>query len=93
MQWTIRELIGIVNGKIEMEDFGETFPNAFNGKELSFQLLYEYLKEHKEYKFSKDTPHESCTCEICENIHLHTRAINRKLKNVDDKLPGNEKIS
>ena len=36
-------------------------------------------------------PHESCTCEICKIITLFTSSINRKMKNVDSKIPNNVK--
>ena len=49
------------------------------------------LKKHKEYKFQRDTPHESCTCEICENVHLFVLAINGKLKEKDKRLPTSVK--
>ena len=34
--------------------------------------------------------HESCTCEICEDMHLLVVAVNSKLNTVDRKLPTNE---
>ena len=36
-------------------------------------------------------PHESWTSEICKNITLFTSSINRKMKNVDSKIPNNVK--
>lgn len=89
LQWTIRELFGIINGKVPMEEC-QTFPNSFD-RELTFRQLYDFLKKHKQYKYSSQTPNESCTCEICENITLITSAVNRKLKNIDAKLPVNVK--
>ena len=86
LQWTIRELLGIVNGTIENEGI-PTFPESFQ-RELPFRQLYDFLKKHKQYKYCNQTPHESCTCEICENIHLLTTAVNRKITNIDSKLPS-----
>jgi len=46
----------------------ESFPKQFDEKIVTFRMLYNLIKKHKEYKFQKDTPHESCTCEICETF-------------------------
>ena len=86
LQWTIRELLGIINGKVQQVEESSTFPNSFD-KELTFRQLRDFLKKRKQYKFIKETPHESCTCEICENITLFSAAINRKIKDVDSKIP------
>ena len=74
-----------------MQTAEESFPTTFDEKEVTFRMLYTLLKKHKEYKFQRDTPHESCTCEICENVHLFVLAINRKLKKVDKRLPTSVK--
>lgn len=89
LQWTIRELLGIINGKVPMEGCS-TFSDSFE-RDLTFRQLYDFIKKHKQYKFSNQTPHESCTCEICENSSLFANAINRKLKNIDSKIPNNVK--
>ena len=89
LQWTIRELLGIINGKIPVEKFS-TFPDSFD-KDLTFRQLYDFLKTRKQYRFCNQTPHESCTSEICKNITLSTSSINRKMKNLDSKIPNNVK--
>ena len=53
---------------------------------LSFPLLYDFLKSHKQYKWNRDIPHESCTCEICENLKLYVEAVNTNLKKKSKKL-------
>ena len=87
LQWTIRELLGIINRKIPVEECS-TFPHSFD-KDLTFRQLYDFLKKRKQYKFCNQTPHESCTCKICKNIRLFTSSINRKMK--DSKIPNNVK--
>ena len=69
LQWTIRELLGIIDGKIPVE-VCSTFPDSFD-KDLTFRQLYEFLEKRKQYKICNQTPHESCTCKICENITFH----------------------
>eukprot|EP00111_Clytia_hemisphaerica_P013977 TCONS_00041134-protein len=86
LQWTIRELLDIVNGNSEVEG-SPTFQEDFQ-RDLTFRQLYDFLKKRKQYKFSNQTPHESCTCEICENIRLLVTAVNRKMKNIDARLPS-----
>ena len=36
LQWTIRELLGIINGKVQQMEKSKTFPNLFN-QELTFR--------------------------------------------------------
>ena len=67
-----------------------TFTESFQ-REITFRRLYDFQKRHNQYKYSSQTQHESCTFEICENIKLLTSAVNRKLKNVDSKLPARVK--
>ena len=43
LQWTIRELFGIINGKIPVEEYS-TFPDSFD-KDLTFRQLY--TKQYK----------------------------------------------
>ena len=86
MQWTIQELLGIINGKISVEGCS-TFPDSFD-KDLTFRQVYGFLEKRKQCKFCNQTPHESCTCEICENITLFTSSINRRMKNADSKIPN-----
>ena len=83
LQWTVRDLLDIVNGQAEPNDRIETFPDKFDGKHLTFRLLYQFLKCRKEYKWLGDVKYESCLCEICENIRLHVSAINRNVTSPD----------
>ena len=90
LQWTIKELLEIVNGSNNVDEiYKESFSVKLDGKAISFQLLYNLLKKHKEYKLQRNTLHESCTREICENMHLLVVIVNSKLKIVDRKLPTN----
>ena len=89
LQWTIRELLGIINENVPIEEIPK-FTESFQ-RELTFRQLYDFLKRRKQYKYSNQTPHESCTCEICEDVNLLTSVVNRKLKNVDSKLPASVK--
>ena len=82
--WTIRETLDIANNANKVET-AETFFSAF-GKELTFRQLYMYLKKHKEIKWNNEIPHESCTCEICDNLKLFIRGVNSK---IEAKLPEN----
>eukprot|EP00111_Clytia_hemisphaerica_P007688 TCONS_00022348-protein len=92
LQWTLREILDIVNGSSQVQQtVEESFPARFNSKVVTFRMLYNFIKVHKEYKFQRDTPHESCTCEICENVHLFVMSINRNLKKIDKRLPTNVK--
>ena len=43
LQWTIRELLGIINGKIPVEECS-TFPDSFD-KDLTFRQLYDFFKK------------------------------------------------
>ena len=42
LQWTVREMLGIINGKIAVEECS-TFPDSFD-KDLTFRQLYDFLK-------------------------------------------------
>ena len=81
--WNIRDLLEIANGRGDIDD--DSFQSKFN-KKITFRQLYNFLKEHKEYKFNKNIPHESCACEVCENVRLLILSINRKLKDPTKKL-------
>ena len=61
-----------------------TFTKSFQ-RELIFRQLYDFLSS-----INIQTLHEPCTCEMCD-INLLTSAVNRKLKNVDSKLPNSAK--
>lgn len=86
--WTIREVLSIANGSDVLEA-SETFVAKFN-KELTFRQAYDFLKKHKEIKWNQNIPHESCTCEVCENTKLFIRGLNPKIKS-SSKLPEDEK--
>ena len=47
LQWTIQELLGIINGKIPVEECS-TFSDSFD-KDLVFRQLYDFLKKRKQY--------------------------------------------
>ena len=81
--WNIRDLLEIVNGRGDIDD--DSFQSKFN-KKITFWQLYKFLKEHKEYKFNKNFPHESCAREVCEKVRLLILSINRKLKDPIKKL-------
>ena len=49
LQWTIQELLGIINGKISVEGCS-TFPDSFD-KDLTFRQLNGILEKRKQYKF------------------------------------------
>eukprot|EP00111_Clytia_hemisphaerica_P010989 TCONS_00032233-protein len=89
LQWTLKELLDIINGNKEVEK-SSSFREEFE-RDLSFRQLHNFIKMNKQYKFSNQTPHESCTCEVCENVHLLTMAVNRKIRNIDNKLPTSVK--
>ena len=83
LQWTLQEILEIVNGSSEVQQtIDESFPARFENKIVAFRMLYNFVNKHKNYKFQRDNPHESRTCEICENIHLFIMSINRNLKQV-----------
>lgn len=88
--WNLRDLLEVANGSDLLHEEGNTFTAKF-GKKLKFSQLYQFLKLHKEYKWNRDLPHESCTCEVCENTRLLTTAINRKIRVADNKLPTSAK--
>ena len=62
---------------------GDSFPNAFV-LPLSFALLYDVLKLHKEYVFNRGIPQWSCLFELCENVNFLATGVNKVLK---DKFP------
>ena len=81
--WNIRDLLEIANGRGDIDD--DSFQSKFN-KKITFWQLYNFSKEHKENKFDKNISHESCACEVCENVRLLILYINRKLKDPVKKL-------
>ena len=76
--WTLRDLNEMINGNkyITNED---SFEVRF-GKRLSFSLMYNFLKEKKEYIYNKHIPHVTCLCEICENVTLLAKGLNKSIK-------------
>ena len=83
---TIREVQCIANTR-ESEGVESSFFETFQ-KELTFRQVYTYLKKHKEIKWNRNVPHESCTCEICENIKLFVRSLNQ---HINQKIPEDER--
>lgn len=79
--WTIRDLLGIINGSSSMEGVGmnESYTDVFD-EDLSFTQLYQFLKVRKQYVWNKNIPEASCLCEICENITLFAKGVNKSLK-------------
>ena len=68
--WTLRDLLGIMNGKqIHGMENGDTFRDAFD-HEISFTLLYNFIKTQKQLIYNRDIPQSSCLCEVCENVCL-----------------------
>ena len=51
LQWTIRELLGIINEKISVEECS-TFTDSFD-KDLTFRQLHDFLKKRKQYSAIK----------------------------------------
>jgi len=88
--WTIGVLLEIANGSNVLNKESDTFTSKF-GVKSKFHQLYQFLKQHREYKWNQDLPHESCMCESCENSHLLTTAINRKIRDTSRKLPSSLK--
>ena len=80
--------VNIANGSDSIEG-AESFVAKFE-KKLTFRQIYNFLKKHKEIKWNQNIPHESCTCEVCENTKLFIRGLNSKIKS-PTKLPEDEK--
>ena len=76
--WTIKEALTIANGSDSIEG-AESFVTKFE-KKLTFRQIHNFLKKHKEIKWNQNIPHESCTCEVCENTKLFIRGLNSKVK-------------
>ena len=51
--------------------------------------MYSFLKKHKEIRWDKNIPHESCACEVCENTKLFVRGFNSVLPQ-SQRLPKDE---
>ena len=81
MLWTIRDTLDILNGtesKISADE-EDTFEKKF-GRKITFRQLYHFLKDHKQYINNDATPLWSCMCELCENIVLLSKGLNKYLK-------------
>lgn len=50
------------------------------GKRLTFSSLYNFIKTKKEFIYNKHNPHVTCLCEICENVTLLAKGINKSIK-------------
>ena len=79
--WTLREVLDILNG--DALSNSKYFKSKFR-KSVSFPQVYSFLKMQKEIKWNRDIPHDTCACEVCENITLLIRGLNPKLA---EKLP------
>ena len=62
--WKINDIMNITNGYdlIDNEDFS-TYCETF-GERLSFPLALWIFTGPKEYKWNRDIPHVSCTCDM-----------------------------
>jgi len=75
--WNLRDLLNILNGnEVAGSTAGvETFFGKFE-KPLSFSLLYNFVRNHKQFVYNQDIPQGSCLCEVCENACLLAKGIN-----------------
>ena len=85
--WTIRDILEIANGSQE-EGVSDTFCFEFD-KGLTFRQLYGFFKYHKQYVYNKNIPQSSCLCEVCENVVLLSKGINKALISDEKALPTN----
>ena len=86
--WKLHDLFEIINGPgVEIKDtpVDNTFVKVF-GKELPFSVMYSFFKRYKQYVFNKHIPQSTCLCEICENVSLLAKGLN---KCVNAGLPTN----
>ena len=63
---SLKDLHDILNGT--SASIGQAPPNfqtTFSEK-LTFSQLYDFIKNHKQYIYSKNIPHTSCLCDTCE---------------------------
>ena len=67
--WPLRDLLNILNTP-ENDSYIDTY-----GEELPFSVLCRFLKEHKQYIFNKNIPHNVCLCEICKSAVLLSKAV------------------
>ena len=74
--WTLNEILEIANGSKLSDVQSDTCLSEFERK-LTFRQVYSFLKKHKENKWNKNIPHESCACEVCENMNLFIQGINQ----------------
>ena len=87
--WKLRDLHDIINGSNllnnddeddydDNDDSNVSFPSSFD-KKLSFSLMYSLLKRCKQYVFNKHIPHSTCLCEVCENVSLLAKGLNKSI--------------
>ena len=79
--WNLRDLLNILNGnEVAGSTTGvETFVGRFE-KPLSFSLLYNFIRNHKQFIYNQNIPQGSCLCEVCENSCLLAKGINKCAK-------------
>ena len=79
--WSLKDLIDIANGNkvAGIDGKGESYLQRF-GVKLSFANVYSFLKSKKQFIWNKNIPEASCLCEVCENICLFARGINKHIK-------------
>ena len=79
-QIVVKKMLGIINGDetIDLSDT-DTFVGTF-GKRLPFSVLYDFVKERKQFIFNRNIPQASCLCEICEKVCLMAKGINKSCK-------------
>ena len=79
--WSLKDLHEIINGNevvgIDVSD--QSYADRFDEK-LSFANMYGFLKSKKQFIWNRNIPEFSCLCEVCENVCLFARGINKKLK-------------
>ena len=77
--WTLREVLDIINDYAlsNSESFKKNCANLYHfSKFILFKIM------HKEIKWNHDIPHDTCTCEVCDNITLLIRGLNPKLAEI-----------
>ena len=76
--WKLRDLLSIIN-QVDIKGMmmAETYWDSFS-YELSFTLLYGFIKAHKQFVFNRDIPQGSCLYEVFENICLLAKGLNKR---------------
>ena len=83
--WPLREIVSITNFNKAVD---ESFESKFN-KKLTFSMLYDFLKIHKEYVYNINVPCAWCLYEICENSSLLTKGLNKLKREFKERLSNN----